>query len=380
MTVRVVPFGKKPGTFMVDVRFRWPDGEPYRDRKVLKDVTLTQAKSWGSAHEREVFAKGKPKPEEKPKPAVTFKDFVDKRWWPVYPSSKGNAHTTIAEKKCHLDVHLLPYFGDTPMTLKAFNAEAIAKFAAAMTEKTVGAKKKKPLTAKRINNVLATLSRILNSAVEWGVLPAMPKVTRLKAAESPFDYFVRAESEAVIAKARDAEQRALLMFAFHTGARAGEQLAFEWGQIDWHNDLIVFRRSRTAGVTTEATKSRRIRRVPMTASLHAALKAMKHLKGPLVFCDDEGKPLTINMLHERLWSACRRAGLREIRWHDCRHSFASQLVMAGTPLRQVQEWMGHSTIAMTMRYAHLAPGGGREFIAALDGQTHHAVGAKRARQ
>jgi integrase len=49
-----------------------------------------------------------------------------------------------------------------------------------------------------------------------------------------------------------------------------------------------------------------------------------------------------------------------------RHSFASQLVIAGTPLRQVQEWLGHSTITMTMRYAHLAPGGGREYLAALD--------------
>jgi Cu+-exporting ATPase len=73
-----------------------------------------------------------------------------------------------------------------------------------------------------------------------------------------------------------------------------------------------------------------------------------------------------DQLHERLWGACRRAGLRKIRWHDCRHSFASQLVMGGTPLRQVQEWLGHSTIQMTMRYSHLSPGGGREFMAALD--------------
>ncbi len=76
--------------------------------------------------------------------------------------------------------------------------------------------------------------------------------------------------------------------------------------------------------------------------------------------------MSSDQLHERLWGACRRAGLRRIRWHDCRHSFASQLVIAGAPLRQVQEWLGHSTITMTMRYAHLAPGGGREYLAALD--------------
>ena len=60
-------------------------------------------------------------------------------------------------------------------------------------------------------------------------------------------------------------------------------------------------------------------------------------------------------------------GSAELKWHEMRHSFASQLVMAGTPMRRVQEWMGHSTLTMAMRYAHLAPGGGREFIEALDG-------------
>ena len=79
-------------------------------------------------------------------------------------------------------------------------------------------------------------------------------------------------------------------------------------------------------------------------------------------------------LHERLWTACRRAGLRKVRWHDLRHSFASQLVIAGVPLRQVQDWLGHSTIAMTMRYSHLAPGSGKELIGALEGTAWHHIG------
>ena len=85
-----------------------------------------------------------------------------------------------------------------------------------------------------------------------------------------------------------------------------------------------------------------------------------------MFCRAAGKPLTLWQLPERLWSACRRAGLREIRWHDLRHSFASQLVSAGVPLRQVQDWLGHSTITMTMRYSHLAPEQGAELIQALE--------------
>lgn len=121
----------------------------------------------------------------------------------------------------------------------------------------------------------------------------------------------------------------------------------------------------TRGVTGP-TKSGRERKVPMTGALERALKSIRHLRSPLVFCDDGGKPLKIDWLHERLWTALRRAGLRKIRWHDLRHTFASQLMMAGVPVRQVQDWMGHSTITMTMRYAHLAPDGGADLIRALE--------------
>jgi integrase len=64
----------------------------------------------------------------------------------------------------------------------------------------------------------------------------------------------------------------------------------------------------------------------------------------------DGRELLIGQLHECLWRALNAAGLREIRWHDLQHTFASNLVRAGVPLLQVQKWMRHSTINMTMRY------------------------------
>jgi site-specific recombinase XerD len=87
-----------------------------------------------------------------------------------------------------------------------------------------------------------------------------------------------------------------------------------------------------------------------------------------IFGNLDGSPFSLWQLHERLGAACRRAGLREVRWHDLRHSFASQLVSAGVLLRQIQEWLGHSTMTMTMRHAHLAPGSGHE-IRVLDRAT-----------
>jgi site-specific recombinase XerD len=52
-----------------------------------------------------------------------------------------------------------------------------------------------------------------------------------------------------------------------------------------------------------------------------------------------------------------------IRWHDTRHSFASHLTSAGVPLRQVQEYLGHTSITMTIHYAHLAPNDGADIDA-----------------
>jgi site-specific recombinase XerD len=85
-----------------------------------------------------------------------------------------------------------------------------------------------------------------------------------------------------------------------------------------------------------------------------------------VFCAPDGEMLTKGATKWPLYSACKRAGLRRIGWHVARHTFASHLVMRGVPIRTVQELLGHSTIEMTMRYAHLSPDARRAAVEVLD--------------
>jgi site-specific recombinase XerD len=126
-------------------------------------------------------------------------------------------------------------------------------------------------------------------------------------------------------------------------------------------------RSRVRGIEG-APKSGKAREVPLSPEAAAALRAHKHLRGPYVFCQEDGEPMTADMMRRPLEHACARAGLRNVSWHDLRHSFAGHLVMRGVPLRAIRELLGHSTIEMTMRYSHLSPDVRTEAVRLLDGQ------------
>jgi integrase len=128
---------------------------------------------------------------------------------------------------------------------------------------------------------------------------------------------------------------------------------------------------------TGTPKSGRNREIPLSDDALKALKAQRHLRGDLVFCAERGRGLAENECKHPIWRACKRAGLRRISWHVLRHTFASHLVMRGVPLKAVQELMGHATIEMTMRYAHLSPDVRRNAVQLLD---HGNTVATQARQ
>jgi integrase len=360
-----------------------PDGRKVR---ISGTPTLNTKIEAEHAERNHVLRMLRPPPDAVEKMEVpTFQKFVDEQWMQTYPDSVGNRPSTIKEKELHVRLYLKPALGR--LKLDEIKGEVVDRlFAGLRKPRPVGRKKPtddgeeeerlRVLSPKTIKNIRATLRRILASAIEWGVIDKMPGLPRVKVFDKGWDFLQREESDTLIATARDEEERALFMFALRTGARAGEQLALRWGDIDWNKREVVFRRSSSSG-RIGPTKSGRERRVQLTAGLVEALRKMKHLRGELVFCRMDRKPFTIWQLHDRLWSACRRAGIRKIRWHDLRHSFASQAAIAGVPLNQIQHWLGHSTITMTMRYSHLAPGRGSEFIQALENPAALATTSQR---
>jgi integrase len=296
----------------------------------------------------------------------TFGAFATE-WLKIYSASAGNRASTAAAHEGHCRVHLIPLLGET--RLNQIDSRAIARVFVTLSETPNGTVTKaaaKPLSSTTIRNIGATLHKILICALQWGKLPqGIPVWPKRKVVHASWDFYTAQESRLLLeaAQRQDYQTRAALLFALRTGARAGEQLALEWGDLDFTNHQVCFRRSLHNGVEGP-TKTGHERVVPLSPELETVLKCLPQ-PGKKVFCRADGSPWTLTSFARRLEDVRRHAGLRRIRWHDLRHSFASQCMIAGVQIKQVQEWLGHSTITMTMRYAHLAPNEDKVKLVAL---------------
>lgn len=157
----------------------------------------------------------------------------------------------------------------------------------------------------------------------------------------------------------------MLLVAMRTGMRLGELRGLRWGDVDFLNSRIHLRQSLTRK-QFGPPKSGKSREIPLSPETLKALKSQRHLRGDLVFCRDDGQPQSRDQWNEVLWRSCRLAGVRKIGWHVLRHTFASHLAIRGVSLRAIQKLLGHSTIQMTERYAHLCPSVRRDAVLQLD--------------
>jgi integrase len=148
--------------------------------------------------------------------------------------------------------------------------------------------------------------------------------------------------------------------------RQGELKGLQWNSIDWQNMTVTVRHSRCDRARDiVAPKNNRIRHIPLVQETYRLL-VRKRREAGYVFTDVRGRPFNHGQLSSELEKVCKKAGIRRITWHILRHTFATHLAMKGVPLHVVQTLLGHSTITMTMRYAHVAPSALRSAIEVLN--------------
>lgn len=143
-----------------------------------------------------------------------------------------------------------------------------------------------------------------------------------------------------------------VLLSMNTGMRRGELLALKWASVDMKGKQIT--------VEGSTAKSQQTRHIPLNDEALETLKLWK-AQAP-----DSDRVIPISTGFKTAWAhLLERAKITKFRWHDLRHHFASRLVQAGVPLNTVRELLGHGSMAMTLRYAHLAPDQKREAVAKL---------------
>ena len=166
----------------------------------------------------------------------------------------------------------------------------------------------------------------------------------------------------LVAGATNKLTRDIIMFLIYTGCRKGEALNLKWDDVDFDNGVVAIK----------ATKTRHDRYVPVSAPLKGLLEGIanevhraepKHSGvQPKSTSKEDGCSYVFNNGGKKIVdfkhsfkTACRNAGLKDLRIHDLRHVFASKMVMNGTSLYITGELLGHRTPNMTKRYSHLVP-------------------------
>jgi integrase len=143
-----------------------------------------------------------------------------------------------------------------------------------------------------------------------------------------------------------------LDLSLHTGIRAGEQFSMRWDQVDFKRKIL----------TLPKTKNGTVRHIPLNSVALSALTQIRAgVSSSASFSDEDlvfpSARQGSGLKSARGWfvSAIAEAKVKQYTWHCNRHTFASRLVMAGVDIRTVGELLGHKSLAMTMRYTHLAP-------------------------
>ena len=154
----------------------------------------------------------------------------------------------------------------------------------------------------------------------------------------------------------------------------------QWDDLDLENRFVEVRRTLRDGKKVYPPKNKKIRRVDMSRQLASELKRLRADRtnetlakgwGKLpdwVFCSAVGNPLWLSNFERRVFHPLlKKAGLRRIRFHALRHTFASRLLQNGESLVYVKEQMGHSSIQVTVDiYGHLIPGANKAAVDRLD--------------
>ena len=337
---------------------------PYFTRK-------TDAKIWKSRVETEKlsrFAKGE---HYRQNIDINFYDFAEK--WLHSHVEVNCVPKTFQYYGSILRTHLYPRFAKMNL------AEITEDHGMALMSDL-----KKTHSAKGIKNIWIVLKGVINKARKDKIIPYDPfeDIKKPKPDLVQDQFWTKLEINQFLLANKNDQLLPFFFVAIHTGLRLAELCGLKWDRIDFVNNQISVTRTRDKYGLKETTKTKIKRFVPMTQEVRILLLALHHknIGNPYIFLEADGTEVKYAHVYRRFGNAQKKAGTtNKIRFHDLRHSFASNYMMNGGNVFDLQKLLGHTDIKLTMRYAHFTPdhlqssikfmdmvGGNSESIPALD--------------
>ena len=271
----------------------------------------------------------------------------------------GRKPSTIEGYSYWLRIHIIDHFGPTPVS--EITRDDVRAFAAALERKGLAPKSR------------ATGLSVLHSLIEFAIDEEWAKENPVKrvakpatAVADPDIHFLETEEvEALLRGVPDdglgRVERVMYLTAAMTGMRQGELFALRWRDVDWGARRIRVRRNFVRGEFGTPKSKRSSRSVPMASRVATELELLSQdtrwkADDDLVFAHpDTGKPIDRSKLLKRFKAALLRVGIREVRFHDLRHTFGTRMAAEGVPMRVLQEMMGHRDFKTTLIYADYSP-------------------------
>ncbi len=297
-------------------------------------------------------------PPQRQKPKITFGELVNQ--------AMDEKHARLAPLTMRADsIRMKKLLADWKHML----AEEVA---APLIERKMRAMKQAGLSGSTVNRYRSLLSSIFSFADRAGILPGNPvaKVKRYKENEARIRFLEEGEEREIrrVVRREYPEREQELDLALHTGMRRGEQFQLKWEAVDLGRGIL----------TVRGKTGRRF--LPINSAAGTALKILYSRTNGSGYVTPEAKRAGQRDWRRWFEDALVLAKVDNFTWHDLRHTFASRLVMEGVPLRTVQTLLGHKSITMTERYAHLAPDHQRAAVEKLATATRTATDALDERQ
>ena len=275
--------------------------------------------------------------------AINYNDRDFAEVWETYISSQNLCFKT-QESKINSAKHFMPFFKDKLISsIAADNIENYllkrqGEIAAIKTNKRL-----QDISFRTVNIEMSELKFFFNYCIKRGYIDKNPasgikKLNELSRLKTLSDEDI----QKLINGATNKLTRDLITFLIYTGCRKGEALNLKWDDVDLKNDVIA----------VKGTKTKYDRYIPISKPLKELLNGIERNQGLYVFNRDGAK---LTDFKRSFHTACKNAGLKDLRIHDLRHVFASKMVMNGTSLYITGELLGHRTTQMTKRYSHLVP-------------------------